>query len=320
MTHILTVTPNPAIDLSTSVAKVAPSRKLRCGEVRRDPGGGGLNVARVAGRLGARTTAVIPVGGETGRQLEALVRAEGVHSLASPIAGATRENVTVLDLSSGDEFRFVMPGPRLADLEWMACLSILAKVEERPTLICASGSLPPGAPRDFYARVAEIAEMMSVPFVLDTSGPPLAEALRERIRLIKPNLVELQELVGVALNSEKALVGACRELISTGRTEAVALTLGADGALLVTHDEAWRGHAPDVAARSTVGAGDSFMGAMAWALAEGQELPEAFAWGCAAGAAAVLQFGTELSLAEDVRRLVPHVRIEKLTARAPSTV
>lgn len=316
MALIVTLTPNPAIDVSTSVGRVEPVRKLRCSAGSRDPGGGGINVARVASRLGATVTAIYPSGGFAGQQLERLVQREGVDSVAVPVRGETREDFTVLDEATHEEYRFVLPGPHLNDAEWMACLKALSAFERKPDFICASGSLPPGAPDDFYARVAEIAEMRGVRFALDTSGPGLKAALRERIHLIKPNLAELQELVGGTLDEEGARIAACRALIAGGRTEMVALTLGADGALLVTASEAWRAHPLPVRLASSVGAGDSFLGAMIWALSERHGLEEALRYAAAAGAAALLAHGTELSSTADVRRLLAEVVVEPVTDTA----
>jgi 6-phosphofructokinase 2 len=314
MPAILTITPNPAVDISTSVERVEPGRKLRCTAASRDPGGGGINVSRVASRLGAEALAVYPAGGGAGDELQALVRREGVESVVVPIRDNTREDFTVLDETTREELRFVLPGPRLHDPEWMACLKAIAAVERKLDFICASGSLPPGAPEDFYARVAEIAALRGTPFALDTSGPALKVALREHIRLLKPNLAELRELVGGALDDERSLVAACRAVIAGGRTETVALTLGAEGALLVTAKEAWRSPPLPITPVSTVGAGDSFMGAMIWALASHKPLGEAFSYGCAGGAAALLAHGTELSRAGDIRRLLAQVTVEPSVA------
>jgi len=318
MPIVLTLTANPAVDISTSVARVEPTRKLRCSAESRDPGGGGLNVARVVHRLGARAVAIYPAGGLVGQRLESLVRSEGVESVVVPVQGETREDLTVLDETTREEYRFVLPGPRLRDAEWMKCLKVLADVEFKPDFICASGSLPPGAPEDFYARVAEIAESRGVRFALDTSGPALKSALRERVHLIKPNLAELRELVGGALDEDRSLIGACRTLVEGGRTEVVALTLGAQGALLVTADAAWRAQPLPIRPLSTVGAGDSFLGAMVWALASKLSLEESFRYGAAAGAAALLVPGTDLSEATSVRRFLPQVVIERI--EAPSGV
>lgn len=315
MTLILTLTPNPAIDVSTSVAHIEPTRKLRCGPGRRDPGGGGVNVARVAHRLGAETVAIYPAGGLSGRLLESLVAAEGLRSIVIPVRGDTREDFTVLDEASREEYRFVLPGPHLSGVEWMQCLKALAAIEVKPDFVCASGSLPPGAPDDFYARVAEIVAGMGVKFALDASGPALKAALRERPHLIKPNLAELRELAGAGLDDERSLLQACRSLVYAGHAEIVALTLGADGALLVTAEEAWRAQPLAIQRSSTVGAGDSFLGAMVWALATKLPLEEAFRHAAAAGAAALLAHGTELCRASDVRRLAPQVIVERIAER-----
>lgn len=316
MPTVLTLTPNPAVDVSTSVDRVEPTRKLRCSAESRDPGGGGLNVARVAGRLGARAVAIYPTGGLVGQRLEGLVRREGVESRVVPIGGETREDVTVLDETTHEEYRFVLPGPHLRDAEWMQCLKVLADVDFKADVVCASGSLPPGAPVDFYARVAEIVESRGVRFALDTSGRALKAALRDRVHLIKPNLAELRELVGGALDEDRALIAACRTLIAGGRTQIVALTLGAQGALLVTADAAWRAQPLPIRPLSTVGAGDSFLGAMVWALASKMSLEDAFRHGAAAGAAALLAPGTDLCSAANVQRFLPEVVIEPVEPRS----
>ena len=312
MARILTLTMNPAIDVSTSVDRVAPTRKLRCALARRDPGGGGINVARVVRRLGARATAVYPTGGVIGELLRRLVDAEDVDSVTVPVREETREDFTALETSTGDQFRFVLEGPHLSGAEWMACLEAVAAQTQRPDLIVVSGSLPPGVPDDFYARVAEIARAWDVRLALDCAGPALKAALEHGVYLVKPNLGELAELVGARLADMPSRIAACRSLIAAGRAEAVALTLGADGALLVTADRAWRAAAPPIEAVSAVGAGDSFLGGMAWALASGRPLDEAFRYGMAAGSGAVLSPGTELCHAADVWRLADEVVVELL--------
>jgi 6-phosphofructokinase 2 len=314
MPGVVTLTLNPAIDLSTTVERVEPVRKLRCGAARRDPGGGGINVARVISRLGGPVTAVYPVGGYVGQLLHRLVEAEGVASLAVPVSGETREDVTVLDEASGEQYRFVLPGPRLAAAEWDACLEALAGLGPGSDFVCASGSLPPGAPDDAYARVARIARGWGARFVLDTSGAALEAALDGPIYMIKPNLRELCELTGARLTDQASMVAACRGLIARGHVEVVALSLGSDGALLVTADQAWRAPALPIVPASTVGAGDSFLGAMVWALAAGKPLAEAFRYAVAGGSATLLAAGTGLGSAADVERLLAQVTVEAMAA------
>ncbi len=310
MPRIVTLTMNPAIDVSTSAECVEPTRKLRCRMGRRDAGGGGLNVARVARRLGADVTAIYPVGGLVGQMLRQLVDEEGIDSVTVPILGQTREDVSVVDESTREQYRFVLPGPHLHGAEWMQCLKTFARLDGQPDFVCASGSLPPGVPSDFYARIAEIVDSWGARLALDCSGLALKAALDRPVQLIKPNLGELRELTGEALPDEPSMVRACRELVQQRRVGAVALTLGADGALLVTADRAIRAQALPITAASTIGAGDSFLGAMVWALASGKDLEEAFRYGVAGGSAALLASGTELCRAADVRRLLPQVILQ----------
>ncbi len=232
MARVLTITMNPSIDISTSVDRVQPTRKLRCAPARRDPGGGGVNVARVANRLGSEAIAVYPAGGSCGERLHKLIDQENIRGLAIPIEEETREDFTVVETSTGHEYRFVSIGPRLSETEWRNCLDAVAAFRDPVDFIVASGSLAPGVPDDFYAWIAKIARGRSAPFALDTSGPPLRAALDHGVDLLKPSLGELRELTGQLLASPAACVAACRKLVEAGQAKAVALTLGSQGAIL----------------------------------------------------------------------------------------
>jgi len=312
VTDIVTITINPAIDIFTSVARVEPTRKLRATAPKRDPGGGGINVARVAHRLGGNVTAIYPTGGAIGQLLKRLLEREGVASLTTPAHVETRENFTAYEEESGDQYRFVLPGSRLHPAEWQACLEQLTSFARKPKFVVASGSIPPGVPDDFFGRVAKHAKTLGAKAVLDSSGPALAAALKEGVSLIKPNLHELSDLTGAPLEDAGAQLAACRKLIADGRTETVALTLGERGALLVTAEEAWRAEPLDIEPVSAVGAGDSFLGGMVWALAEGRAIQDAFRSGVAAASAAVTTPGTGLCLPEDVERLYEQVEISEV--------
>lgn len=311
MAHLLTITMNPAIDISTSVERVLPTQKLRCAPARRDPGGGGVNVARVANRLGSEATALYPAGGSCGQTLRKLIDQEAIRSIAIPIAEETREDFTVVETTTGQEFRFVSSGPQLRETEWRNCLEAIEGFREPVDVMVASGSLSPGVPDDFYAEVAEIARRRSVPFALDTSGASLRAALEHGVDILKPSLRELRELTGQPLADPAACVAACRSLVATGRAKTVALTLGSQGAILATPSGAWRAWPLPITAVSTVGAGDSFLAAMVCALASGSPAQEAFAHGVAAGSAALLSPGTQLCRAEDVRELLEHVVVDR---------
>ncbi len=313
MHPIATLTVNPAVDISVSTQSVVPTRKLRCHDAKRDPGGGGINVARAAKRLGGNVVSIYPAGSSSGAVLTSLIGKEGLNSRVIPIAGETREDFTVLDEGAHEQYRFVLPGPVLQESEWTECLAAIESANATPGFVCASGSLAPGVPVDFYARFAAGAGRTGQRAVLDASGKALEEAVKAPLYLIKPNLQELSELVGAELGTQSAQLSACRDLIGRGTVERIALTLGADGALLVTRERALQAKCAPQTPVSAVGAGDSFMGGMLWALASDMELSEALRYGVAAGTAAVLAKGTELCRATDVHRLLQHIVITDIS-------
>ncbi|HEX5358093.1 MAG TPA: 1-phosphofructokinase family hexose kinase [Aquabacterium sp.] len=311
MTNILTLTMNPAVDVFTSIDRVIPGHKLRCEPAQTHPGGGGINVARVLHRLGADVRALYTCGGVTGRILQALLAQEQIPAQAINIANETRESFTVHEGASGQDFRFVLPGPALSEAEWQACLAALSQPQPAKYVI-ASGSLPPGVPDDVYARMATQARAQGSLFVLDTSGAALSAALQAGIHLVKPSLRELRDLTGLPLVSESDWCAAARGLILQGQAHMVALSLGEDGALLVTAEQAWRAHALKVDVASTIGAGDSFLAGLVWALDQQHDLAQALRHAMAAGAAALLTSGTALSQPADIQRLLGDVQIQAL--------
>jgi 6-phosphofructokinase 2 len=307
MTDIITITPNPAVDLSTSVERIVPVYKLRGTSQRRDPGGGGINVARVIKRLGGDVSAIYSVGGAMGDLLRKLLDKEGIASRTFAIAEETREDFFVSEISTGQPYRFIIPGPRLNENEWQECLRLLSGIEPFPRFVVASGSLPGGVPDDFYARVARIAKQRGARMMLDTSGRALAAAVAEGVDLIKPNLREMRELAGCEPSNATEWEAAARALVDGGKVGVIALTMGHLGAVLVTPDQVLRAQPLPITPVSAVGAGDSFLGALIWRLAAGADLGESFRQGVAAGAAALLNPGTELCRPDDVKRLAEQV-------------
>lgn len=314
MPDIVTLTINPSIDIFVNVGHVGPTRKMRCSAPKRDPGGGGINVARVARRLGGNVTAIYPTGGAIGKLLQRLVEREGIASLVTPSHVETRENFTAYEEASGLQYRFVLPGSRLHESEWQACLDKLAEVTPHPKYVVASGSEPPGVPSDFFVRAVRQAKAMGAKAVVDTTGAALAAVLKEGVAMVKPNLAELSEFVGASLDNDSDRIAACRRLVADGRAEAVALTLGDQGALLVTESRIWRAQPMKIDVVSAVGAGDSFLGGMMAALAGGKPMADAFRVAVAASTAAVMSPGTELSREADVKRLMPQVQITETIA------
>jgi len=311
---IVTLTINPAVDIFVNVARVEPTAKLRCSAPKRDPGGGGINVARVVHRLGGNVAAIYPTGGSIGKLLNRLLEREGIDSIVTPSHVETRENFTAFEQETGLQYRFVLPGSPLHRPEWEAVLERLTDLPQPPRIVVASGSVPPGVPDDIYAETARRARKLGAQMVVDTSGAALNAALAAGVTLIKPNQNELSELVGAALDSDADRIAACRKLIADGRTEMVALTLGENGAMLVTGERALRAEPMRIEVLSAVGAGDSFLGGLVAALAERKDLDEAFRVAVAAASAAVMSPGTELCTEEDVQRLLPRVVVREMAA------
>jgi 6-phosphofructokinase 2 len=301
MKPIITLTLNPTIDGSASADVIQPLRKIRTTDERYHAGGGGINVARVINELGGKARALYLAGGATGAILDDLLGSTGIDTQRIAIKGYTRIAHTVFERSSGQEFRFVPEGPEVSTGEWEACLAALDALDFE--YVVASGSLPRGLPASAYGQIVDIAARKRAVVILDTSGPALQATLAKGVFLIKPNLRELEQLTGRTLADTKAQVLAARSLIAAGATKIIALTLGSAGAILVSKDEAWQLAAPPVDAQSAVGAGDSFVGGITLALAAGHPLRSVLGSGVAAGTAAVLSPGAELSRKPDVERL-----------------
>jgi 6-phosphofructokinase 2 len=299
---IATLTLNPALDVTTCTEKVRPEHKLRCTTPRFDPGGGGINVARVLTHFGARSTAVFPSGGPAGAAIVALLQAEKVPIVAVPIAGATRESFTVDEGRPGDQYRFVLPGPELSEAELGALLDALFAVPETSHIV-VSGSLPPGCDPVVLSRIAERCRTAGTRLAIDTSGPALAACEGVGAWLIKPSLREVADLLGRDLAGEAEQMAAAEELRRRGFAELVVISLAERGALLVGDGTAVRLSAIEVEVQSTVGAGDSMVAAITLAAAEGKSLEQALHFGIAAGAATLMTPGTELATRDAVERL-----------------
>lgn len=313
MKLIVTLTLNPTIDGSASAEVIAPIRKIRTSDERYHPGGGGINVARVVQELGGKALALYLAGGATGAILDDLMEVAEVKCRRIPISGYTRIAHTVFELSTGQEYRFVPEGPEVSASEWETCLATLATLDF--DYVAVSGSLPRGLPETAYARVGDVAAAKGARVIVDTSGAALRATLKKGVYLVKPNRRELEELVGHPLPETVDQIAAARKLIASKSAEIVAITLGGDGAVIVNQSEAWFAAAPPVTAHSAVGAGDSFVGAVTLALAQGRSLDAVLAYGVAAGTAAVLSPGAELSRANDVERL--YAEICKTVISAP---
>jgi 6-phosphofructokinase 2 len=303
MSSILTVTINPALDVFLESPRLKPNGKLRCAKPVYIPGGGGINVSRAIRRLGGESIALFPAGGSVGNRVIELLARESIATNVVRIADETRENVNVVEDGTRLEYRFIVPGPDIGMAEWKHLLLAIRSVAPRPDYLVASGSLPPGVPVDFYARLATLCEELGIRLIVDTSGEPLRHAGGRGTYLLKPNVGELMMLNGDGAVSDSAIAAAAQSLISKGRCEIVVVSAGGGGAIVADRDGTRRFPAPVVAIGSRVGAGDSMVAGITLALANGWTVDEAVMFGIAAGSAAVMTHRHELCRLEDTKRL-----------------
>ncbi len=311
---ILTVAVNPAVDLSTRVERMLANRKLRCAGAHVEPGGGGINVSRVIRGFGGKSTAFVALGGPTGRTLRELMRQEGLDVDALPIAENTRQNVTVDETRRERQYRLVLQGPHWSGKEVKAALARIERLARSHQYVVATGSLPPGVPEDFYARIARIVKRQGGRMILDTSGPPLQAALEAGVFLVKPNHIEFRDLAGARSTDWKTMARVGHRLQERGKAEIMIVTRGDLGALAILPPnnkggEAWRLQSPKGKVVSLVGAGDSLIGAFVLALARGKPLLEACRLGVAAASAAVEAPGSELASRKETLRIARRTKV-----------
>jgi 6-phosphofructokinase 2 len=298
VSRIVTVTLNPAVDLGCSAELVRPTHKIRTFDEHIDPGGGGINVARVLHALRADVLAVIAAGGVTGALIEELLTEAGVSHLTVRCHGRSRISFTVFDRTTKEEYRFVPLGPVAEPHDWTEMLSLLDKIQCE--WLVASGSLEPGMPADLYATIARTARARGIQFAVDSSGAALRAALDAGVDLVKPSLTELESHARRALPDPADQEAEAMLLVRTGRAKMVAVTLGEQGAFLASAEGVVRMAAIPVPFHGAVGAGDSFFAGLVWSLSQGQSPQEALGWAIAAGSATVARVGTARVRLEDV--------------------
>ena len=309
MNKIITLTLNPAIDKSTVVESLVPEKKLKCSQPKFEPGGGGINVSRAIQRMGGESTAVYLSGGYSGLFFNQLLEAEKINVNPITCKGHTRENLIVFEQSTGKQFRFGMPGPSIEKEEWEKVIDMISNLEEVEFLV-ASGSIPNGVTPDIFSRLSQIAKHKNIKFIADTSGEALQNALHEGLFLIKPNLNELSSLVGKIELSIEEVPSVAKKIIESGKCKYMVVSLGANGAMLVTSDECIHMIPPKVNSISTVGAGDSMVAGITFSLSNGKNIHDAVKHGIACGTAATLNAGTELCHKKDSDEIFKNI-IEK---------
>ena len=330
---IYTLTPNPSLDLSGHVPSITVNEKNYVTRDHQDPGGNGINAARIATRLTQRiSTPVIAMGflgGEIGEQIAVFLKSEGVLQSFIHIKDNSRINVTVTNDHDHQQTRLSFPGPTVSTREIKSLLNCV-KGLRKPGLLILGGSLPHGCKSDFYPKLIEMGTAAGLGIIADLPTKHLKGALRTKnckLLLIKPNLDELTGLFGKPLRTDHEITQAALQL--NRKSAIVCASLAEKGAIFAVNGSAWFAHAPHVTAHGTIGAGDSMVGAMATRLAHwkitspgqiddlhepilSEILKDVFTWGVAAGAATAMTEGTHLAEAATISRLVKKIRVSKL--------
>ncbi len=310
---IVTLTLNPALDMSTEVAHLVPDEKLRCAEPALDPGGGGLNVSRAVMALGGESLALVALGGLTGDRLAGLIRSHGVPFLAMTAPGETRQSLTVTENSSGRQYRFMLPGPKWDEADQERIFTLLRASARSGAFSIISGSQPPGVPVDFPARLARAMPGLNV--ILDTSGPALVEAISHPIPgldTLRMDGYEAGQIAGRPLATRQDSADFAASLVARGVARTVIVARGADGSVLADGHERLFCQAAKVKVVSTIGAGDSFVAGYVLMRARGKDTAAALAMATAAACSAVTTPATDLCRPEDVTRLLSLCPVSRL--------
>ncbi len=305
---IHTVTVNPALDLTYRIPAMQFDDTVRASAVLRAAGGKGVNVSRVATRLGHPTVAMGFAGGRAGDEILDLLRGEGVRTWFAKHDAPTRTNAIIQD-DTGRQLRVSGPGPEVQGGEVERLFGSVFELRA-PAFLVLSGSLLPGVPSDLYARMAERSRAEGVPVVVD-ADKELAAALDAGVALIKPNAYELARLTGQEVSDLPSAASASKVARGMG-ADVVVTSLGAQGALWVSEEGAWHAKAPDVTVDSALGSGDSLLAGLLVARANSATPEEALALGVACGTATAMTPGTDLCHRNDVDTLLPQVTVTRI--------
>jgi 6-phosphofructokinase 2 len=311
---IVTITLNPSLDQHITVDGLVMDGTNRWSRLHRYAGGKGIDVSRAIYEMGGRTVAYGFIGGTIGRAVEILLDKEGVPFSFTPIQRETRTNFIITDTKNSQQTRIDAPGPRISKGEWERFRRKMLRIRPSPDLIVAGGSVPPGISNDVYYTIITEAKDFGVRTILDSDGQWLAEGVKSKPYLIKPNVQEAEELLNRELPTEEAITKAALDIVDMG-VEIAVISRGKDGIIAATKKEVLKVVSPPVKVRSAVGAGDCTIAGLALKLANKEPLAEACRLAVAMGTAAVLTPGTELAHRADVENLLPQVKVEKITNR-----
>jgi 1-phosphofructokinase family hexose kinase len=308
---IYTLTLNPAVDCELTVPAMEFDSVLRASESRVDFGGKGFNVSRLLKGMGAASIAVGFLGGRAGELLQDGIQSLGIGTDFVWTPGETRTNVSIVTESHDHYLKVNEKGPLVDEAKQKELLDKVDSLAKRGDWWVLAGSLPPGVGDDFYARVVNILNRHEAKAILDTSGESLRLGCAEKPYLVKPNAEEAHVLTGLPINTPAEIAAAAAEICAMG-AQNVVVSMGKSGALLQTSAGTWLTHSPKIKEKNPIGAGDSMVGGVVWALTQGIPLKEALGWGIASGAATASLSGTEVGSRPLIEELFSQVRYERL--------
>lgn len=308
---LLTVTLNASVDKLYLLEKNTLGTVMRVRETRNSAGGKGINLSRVAAQLGESVTAMGFVGGHTGQYFEALLTQQGITHAFTPVAAEMRNCINCWDLSLGQSTEYLETGSPVTEQDANRFLEDFALRLPTAQVVSISGSLPRGLRDDFYATLVRLCHHAQRPVLLDASGSALGKVLPAEPDLIKPNMDELEALLGHCPQTFAEKVDAVRAL-HQGGISCATLSLGADGVLLACAEGVYHGLPPRTKPKNTVGCGDSMMAGFAVGLARGLPIVERIRLAVAVATSSALAIGTGEYADEDLQAILPQVMIHQL--------
>jgi 1-phosphofructokinase family hexose kinase len=308
---IYTLTLNPAVDRELTVPAMEFDSVLRASESRVDFGGKGFNVSRLLKGMGASSVAVGFLGGRAGELLQDGLQSLGIGTDFVWVPGETRTNISIVTQSHDHYIKVNEKGPLVDESKQKELLDKIDSLAKPGDWWVLAGSLPPGIADDFYARAVHVLNKHEAHAILDTSGESLRLGCAEKPYLVKPNAEEAQVLTGLPMDTPAEIAVAAAEIRRLS-AQNVIVSMGKAGALLHTGEGTWLTHTPKIKEQNPIGAGDSMVGGLVWALTQGIALREALGWGVASGAATASLPGTEVGSRPLIEELYSQVQYERL--------
>ncbi|MBP1839995.1 1-phosphofructokinase family hexose kinase [Formosa algae] len=304
---IITLTINPALDKSAKVNDITPFDKLECYDITYHPGGGGVNISRVLHRLGVESDCLFPYGGKTGEHLVELLKEQHVHVIGTPISNLTRENFAVFNTETKLQYRFGMPTSPFSEAELEPIEALINTHVTTGDIFVISGSLPVGLPTQYYSKLIQNLKAKQVKVVVDTSGPVFNEVLKNELFLIKPNQKELARLAGKDSLTKSEREDFALKMVADNIAQYVVVSLGKDGAFMAHKNGIEYVSAPVISVNSTIGAGDSMVAGLIYAITQNKTPRNMLRWGVACGVAATLSEGSDLAHKDNIEKVLDQI-------------